>query len=54
MSRVHGVITDRLVRLFKPGDRAWTPQRQPEAKPMPKCGCYGGELGGNPGRKAQR
>lgn len=53
MRRVHGVITDRLVRLFESDDPAWTPQRVPVTRRMPDCGCYGGALGGKPGRKAK-
>lgn len=48
MPRLHGVITDRLLKLFKPGDTAWNPGRPPsptKPKPLPK-GVEGHKLGG--------
>lgn len=53
MTKLHGVISDRLRAMFKPGDKGWNPPRDaPPSKPLPK-GVKGQQLGGKPGRKAK-
>lgn len=50
--KLHGVISDRLRKLFAAGDAAWTPQRPgppPTPPPVPK-GVDGQSLGGRRGK----
>lgn len=54
--RLHGVITDRLARLLKPGDSAYQPGRPADVEPpargtkLPK-GVQGQSLGGRHRKK---
>lgn len=45
MQQLNGTISDKLRSIFKPSDKAWTPQRTTATKPMPKSGVQGVPLG---------
>jgi hypothetical protein len=54
--RLHGVITDKLLKLLKPDDPAWTPQRDatPARKHKNPKGVEGHDVGGRHKRKGQK
>lgn len=44
MHQIHGPITDKLLKIFKSSDKAWTYRRpsREESKPMPRDGSVQG------------
>lgn len=53
---MHGVITDKLLKLLKPDDPAWTPQRDnaPAKSHRNAKGVEGHQMGGRHGKSKKK